>query len=154
MAETVHGTAVLAGASGILIRGASGSGKSGLAMALIERGAVLVADDRVHLAARGGRLLVSPPAAVSGAIELRGRGLVQIPHERMAVVRLVVDIVGEADFERMPEAPKLSMEISGIKLPRQPVTGDVARALQLIWAALEAVSPHCNMNLRPRKVWG
>ena len=154
MAETIHGTAVLAGANGILIRGASGAGKSGLAAALIERGAKLIADDRVHVAARNGRLLVSAPAAIAGQMEMRGRGVIQLPHERSAVVCLVTDIVAADAFERMPEPSKTATEISGITLPRQIVTGDLQKAVMLVCAALEALSPHRNINLRPEKLWG
>lgn len=154
MAETIHGTAVLAGASGILVRGVSGAGKSSLAAALIERGAKLIADDRVHVAARSGRLVASAPAAIAGQMEMRGRGVVQSPHERSAVVRLVVDLVPENEFERMPDAVQMSTEICGITLPRQPVTGDLQKAVMLVRAALEALSPHCNISLRPERVWG
>ena len=77
MSETVHATAVLVGADGVLIRGASGAGKSALALALIERGARLVADDRAACsppatAASSRRA----PAAIAGRIELRGRGVI------------------------------------------------------------------------------
>jgi len=154
MAETIHGTAVLAGANGILIRGASGAGKSGLAAALIERGAKLIADDRVHVAARNGRLLVSAPAAIAGQMEMRGRGVIQLPHERSAVVCLVADIVAADAFERMPEPSRMATEICGITLPRQIVTGDLQKAVMLVCAALEALSPHRNINLRPEKLWG
>ena len=154
MAETIHGTAVLAGASGILIRGASGAGKSGLAAALIERGARLIADDRAHVAAWNGRLLVSAPAAIAGQMEMRGRGIERFPHERSAVVRLLVDILPTDAFERMPEPSRMSAEISGLTLPRQIVTGDIQKAVMLVRAALEALSPHRNINLRPEKLWG
>ena len=154
MAETIHGTAVLAGANGVLVRGASGAGKSGLAAALIERGARLIADDGVHVAARNGRLLVSAPGAIAGQMEMRGRGIERFPHERSAVIRLVVDIVPADAFERMPEPSQMSAEISGISLPRQIVTGDVQKAVMLVGTALEALSPHRNINLRPEKLWG
>jgi serine kinase of HPr protein (carbohydrate metabolism regulator) len=154
VAETIHGTAVLAGADGVLVRGASGAGKSSLAAAMIERGARLIADDRVHVAARSGRLLASAPAATAGQMEMRGRGVVSVPHEQSAVVRLVVDIVGEGEFERMPEASAMSTEICGITLPRQAVTGDLQKAVMLVCTALEALSSHRNITLRPERLWG
>lgn len=154
MAETIHATAVLAGRNGILIRGASGSGKSSLAAALIERGAALVADDRLHIAARNGRLIASAPAAIAGQMEMRGRGIVRVPHERSAVVRLVVDMVPDGELERMPEAGQTSTEVSGISLPWQAVTGDLQKAVMLVRAALEALSQDRDMSLRPERVWG
>lgn len=74
----IHATAIAIGEAGILIRGASGSGKSVLALALIAlaaqggRFARLVADDRVELAARGGRLVARPVAPLEGIVERRG----------------------------------------------------------------------------------
>jgi serine kinase of HPr protein (carbohydrate metabolism regulator) len=154
MAETIHATAVLAGANGLLIRGPSGSGKSSLALALIERGARLVADDRVHVAACDGRLVAAAPARISGRLELRGRGLIDVPRERHCVLRLVVDIVSGDALERMPEDDQFTAMLLGIALPRQPVPAAPERALTLVGAALDALSPGGNMGLRSERVWG
>src|ERR1700691_4997428 len=96
---TVHASAVLVGARAVLIRGPSGSGKSRLALELIESArsgsllfARLVGDDRVYLQAAGGRLLVRPADALAGLIEVRGVGILRLPHEPSAVVGLVVDL--------------------------------------------------------------
>ena len=153
MSEPIHATAVLAGAHGILIRGPSGAGKSALALAMTERGATLVADDRVFLSAVNGRLLATAPAATSGMVELRGRGIVRREHERNVVVSLVVDIVGAESVERMAEESELATEILGIGIPRQPVSAGSEGAVKLIEAALAALSSRRNMNLRPASLW-
>jgi HPr kinase/phosphorylase len=154
MAESVHATAVLAGVHGILIRGAPGSDKSQLALALIGRGGRLVADDRVHLAARNGRLLAIAPAAVHGLVELRGRGPVAVPHERSCVIALIADIVTEEALERLPEAAEMTAVLHGVALPRQPVPNAPDHALALIDAALEAFVRGGDMGLRSARVWG
>jgi serine kinase of HPr protein (carbohydrate metabolism regulator) len=154
MSETVHGTAVLAGAHGVLIRGDSGAGKSALAAELIAGGARLVADDRVHISAVHGRIVAAAPAAVAGRIELRGRGLVPVPYERSAVIRLVVDFLGAEALERLPEDAQLICELLGVALPCQPVPAVPGRALILVEAALRALLPQCNMGLRSPQVWG
>jgi serine kinase of HPr protein (carbohydrate metabolism regulator) len=125
VAATVHASAVLAGARAVLIRGPSGAGKSRLALELIAaaraghlRFARLVSDDRVHLESAGGRLLVRPADALAGMVELRGAGILRLPHEACAVVGLVVDLAA-ADAERLPE--KSQIEIEGIDLPRLAV---------------------------------
>ena len=64
---------------GLLIEGPSGSGKSSLALALIDRGAHLVGDDGVTLESRGGRLWAAPPPNIAGLIEIRNVGLVEMP---------------------------------------------------------------------------
>lgn len=63
---------------GILISGPSGSGKSSLALELIDRGARLIGDDGVVVSARAGRLHASPPAETEGLIEIRNVGIVEI----------------------------------------------------------------------------
>jgi len=119
---TVHASAVLAGARAVLIRGAAGTGKSRLALAIIEaaqtgllRYARLVGDDRVHLEPCHGRLVVRPAAALAGLIEVRGLGIRRLDHEARAVVGLVVELSAE-DAERLPMAGETM--ISGITLPR------------------------------------
>jgi serine kinase of HPr protein (carbohydrate metabolism regulator) len=153
MSETVHGTAVLAGTHGVLIRGASGSGKSMLAFALMERGARLIADDRVHLSACHGRIVASAVAPIAGFFELRGRGIVAVPHERSGVIGLVVDIVSDEALERMPEDDQMMTALLGVALPRQPVPAALERAMMLVEAALGALLPQCNTGLRTARVW-
>ena len=136
---TVHASAVLVGARAVLIRGPSAAGKSRLAWELIEAGrggalafARLVGDDRVHLQAAGGRLLVRPNDAIAGLIELRGVGILRRDHEPCAVVGLVVDL-GAADAERLPERGETVVE--GIAIPRLAVAPAVA-ALPLVMAVV------------------
>ena len=130
--KTVHASAVLIGARAVLIRGPSGSGKSQLALGLIEaaRGgalafARLVADDRVHLETANGRLLARPAAALAGLIEVRGIGLMRRAYEPCAVVGLVVDLAA-ADALRLPQATQRKVEIDGINLPRLAVASGEA----------------------------
>ena len=112
MSETVHATAVLVGADGVLIRGESGAGKSALALALIERGGRLIADDRITLSLCHDRIVASAAQATFGMIELRGRGVISVAHERAGVIRLIADIVDEEGLERMPEQHQLSATIA------------------------------------------
>jgi HPr kinase/phosphorylase len=120
----VHGTGLVLGDTGVMIRGPSGSGKSLLALQLIDawsdRGltALLVADDRLDLEVVDGALVMAAPAAIAGLIELRGRGIVSRPFVARARLDLVVDLVDA--LERMPEESALSAGILGIRLPRCP----------------------------------
>ncbi|MHA1114324.1 MAG: HPr kinase/phosphorylase, partial [Alphaproteobacteria bacterium] len=84
----VHATCVSLWGAGILLRGPSGSGKSDLALRLIDGGAVLVADDQVSLELRDGGLFASPPAATAGKLEVRGVGIVTVPFDEEAPMRL------------------------------------------------------------------
>ena len=125
--QTVHASAVLVGSRAVLIRGSAGSGKSRLALALIDAGqagtlrfARLVADDRAELQASHGRLLARPPPALEGMIEVRGLGIRRVAFEPVAVIGLVVDL-GAADARRMPDDAACETEVQGVRLPRIPL---------------------------------
>jgi serine kinase of HPr protein (carbohydrate metabolism regulator) len=129
----------------VLIRGPSGSGKSRLALALMEAArssllpfARLVGDDRVHLEAQHGRLLVRPHSSLAGLIEVRGFGIRRVPYEPVAVVGLVVDLA-DPDAQRMPAEDASWTEIAGVRLPRLAVASD-AEARTLVLASLAAGS--------------
>jgi hypothetical protein len=83
-------TCVAIGGRALLIEGAPGSGKSSLALALIDRGAVLIGDDSVLLDAGAGRLLARPHPATRGLIEVRNLGLLPFPVQEQAPVALVL----------------------------------------------------------------
>jgi serine kinase of HPr protein (carbohydrate metabolism regulator) len=140
---TIHASAVLVGTRAVLIRGPSASGKSRLALELLEAGRIgavlfarLVADDRVHLETAGGRLLARPAAALAGLIEVRGVGLLRLAHEPSAVVGSVVDLAA-ADAVRLPEPDKRTADIDGILIPRLAVAPDAA-ALPLVLAFINS----------------
>ena len=138
---TVHASCVLVGRSAVLIRGTPGSGKSRLALALIDalpRKARLVADDRVHLFAANGRLLAAAPDAIKGKLEIRGLGVRTVDYEPLALVTLVVDL-GALDAARMPEDSARSIEIAGVKLSRLPVAAGEA-ALPSVLAAINELT--------------
>lgn len=109
----IHATAVAIGGRAVLLTGASGAGKSDLALRLIDRGAVLVADDQVELNARGGRLLASSPTTIAGQIEVRGVGIVAMPFDADVPVALVIDL--DSRPERLPEPG--ARTLAGIAVP-------------------------------------
>jgi serine kinase of HPr protein (carbohydrate metabolism regulator) len=125
--STIHASAALVGPKAVLIRGPAGAGKSRLAWDLLEAArqgvlpfARLVGDDRVHIEAHAGRLLVRPAPTLVGLLEIRGLGIRRLPHEPVAVVGLVVDLA-VADAARLPEPVALETGLAGIALPRLPV---------------------------------
>ena len=76
-------------ARGLLIEGPPGSGKSSLALALIDRGATLVGDDGVLLEMRGDRLWALPPPAIEGLLEIRNVGIAKLAAEGAPVALLL-----------------------------------------------------------------
>jgi HPr kinase/phosphorylase len=124
---TIHASAVLVGARAILIRGPAGSGKSRLALNLIQAAwsgrlvfARLVADDRVHVQAAHHRLIARPPAALAGLLEVRGLGIQQLPYEPMAVVSWVVDLDVAVPM-RMPDSASAQAVVAGVRIRRLAV---------------------------------
>jgi HPr kinase/phosphorylase len=121
-AATLHASCVVVGEAGLVIRGASGSGKSSLARQIMragERGGLfarLVCDDRVRVEACHGRVVASPVAAIAGCIEVRGIGLVTVPFEGAAIVRWVVDLTEEPP--RLPETAEGTVPLCGVAVPR------------------------------------
>jgi HPr kinase/phosphorylase len=99
----LHATCVSHGGKGVLLFGESGSGKSDLALRLIDEGAVLVGDDQVQVRRQNGALLASPSERIHGMIEARGIGILHLPHEKDAVVRLAVRLAGREEVERLPQ---------------------------------------------------
>jgi serine kinase of HPr protein (carbohydrate metabolism regulator) len=141
----MHASAVLVGSHAVLIRGPSGAGKSKLALELLQAAqsgllpfARLVADDRAHVGASHGRLLVRPPEALAGLLEVRGLGIRRVEAEAIAVVGLVVDLAAPG-AERLPEKDATETVIEGVRLPRLGVAAGHA-PLPLVLALLQTVA--------------
>lgn len=113
MTPTIHATAVAIRSRAVLLVGPSGSGKSDLALRLIDRGATLVADDRVVVTRAGDRLLAGPPPTLAGRIEVRGVGIVDLPWVGGVRIVLVADLALPPD--RLPEAA--TREVGGVRVP-------------------------------------
>ena len=112
--ETLHASCVAIGGRAVLIEGRSGSGKSDLALRLIDRGAFLVSDDQVIVRRDGARVLATPPDTIAGKLEIRGLGIVSLPAERDVPVGMIVTLV-ESEVERMPE--DMMRDVTGVELP-------------------------------------
>jgi serine kinase of HPr protein (carbohydrate metabolism regulator) len=143
---TIHASAVVVGARALLIRGPSGAGKSELAVALLDAHAAgllpfgrLVADDRVVVEALHGRLVLRPPEALKGLVEIRGLGIRRLPFEPVAVAGLVVDLHA-GDAERLPQREAETVEIAGIRLARLAVAPGT-EACPLVLARLRHTVP-------------
>lgn len=143
--KNVHGTGLLLGSTGVLLRGPSGAGKSVLALSLLDRWegrglpAFLVSDDRVELVQTGRELSMRAPDTLAGLIELRGRGIVKRPHKSLVTLHLVIDLV--PDFVRMLEEDAMVTEISGARVARAPVpAADVASLGHQMLLVIEAMA--------------
>ncbi|MXO51242.1 serine kinase [Erythrobacter gaetbuli] len=124
-------TCVAVRGRGIVIEGVPGSGKSELALALIDRGAVLVGDDGITVEVSGGQAIASPPPNTAGKLEVRGVGIIDLP-TTSAPIALVLRVVEEAP--RYPLEIGTS-QIAGVAVPCLPFTaGDAIQALRAEYA--------------------
>ena len=131
----MQASAVSIDGAALLIEGPPGSGKSSLALALIDRGAGLIGDDAVTLTAESGRLLASPPPNIAGLIEVRGIGLVRLPLAHPSPVSLILTLGGPQTPARLPELPLPARMIAGVAVPVLAFDpGPIAPALRAEWA--------------------
>ena len=111
----MHATAVAIDGRGVLLRGPSGSGKSDLALLLIDAGGRLVADDQSELFRRGDALYARAPAAIAGLIEVRGIGLLRLETLAEAPIALLADLVAAEQIERIPA--RREERVLGVAVP-------------------------------------
>ena len=100
--------------AGVLLRGPSGSGKSDLAVRLIDQGARLVADDQTELCVELNTVSLRAPARLAGQLEVRGLGLLSVPTVERARLLLVVELVPAVEVDRLP--PPQSATLAGVSV--------------------------------------
>jgi len=114
MTATLHASCVAIAGRGVLLTGASGAGKSDLALRLIDRGAVLVGDDGLVIEARDGRLHARPGPNIEGQMEVRGLGILAFP---WVEAPLALAITLDQPVPRMPDELLPVRVIEGLTLP-------------------------------------
>ena len=145
----LHATAVAIDGRAVLLSGPSGSGKSDLALRLIDAGARLVADDQSELRREGDLLLARAPATIAGLFEVRGLGILRLDALAEAPVGLVADLMAAERIDRLP--PRRAEMILGVAVPLigiAPFEASAAAKLRLALRAL-AVSRHENESRFP-----
>lgn len=117
----IHGTCVALHDKAALLKGAPGTGKSDLALRFVSSfsgdGAALVADDQVRIWRQGDRLAAGPPETLAGLLEVRGLGIVEMPHVTGASLCLIVTFLPDDPIPRLPRDPLPREEILGHSLP-------------------------------------
>lgn len=120
----------------MLLRGKPGSGKSDLALRLIDEGWDLVADDYTQLEDDDGVLRAQAPAAIQGLLEVRGVGIVRLDSAALAQVVAVFDLSPLSDIDRLPEPATTTL--LGLDVPLYALHGLDASAPAKVRMALKA----------------
>lgn len=132
--ENLHCSTVALDGRAVLISGPSGSGKSDLALRLLDRGFTLVSDDRTIVRRSGNQLLASAPATIKGKLEIRGVGIVDMENVSDVPVALVVELT--SDIQRLPDDSRERL-IMGIGVPLINVDAMTASAPSKVAVALD-----------------
>ena len=132
--ETVHASTVAIEGRAVLISGPSGSGKSDLALRLLDRGFTLVSDDQTHVRREGERLIAAPPPNIAGKLEIRGIGIVDMDNLTDIPVALLVELT--SDIQRMPDDSR-ERPILGVPLPLIGIDAMAASAPSKVAVALD-----------------
>jgi HPr kinase/phosphorylase len=140
----LHGTCVSVNGEGVLILGEPGTGKSDLALRLIDEPghgisggrmrSELVSDDQVIITRDQDRLFASSPPAIHGKLEIRGLGIVALATQPSVPLVLVAKLQAHSDIERLPDHG--TYDILGLTLPLVEIDGTTASAPARLRAAL------------------
>ena len=132
--ENLHASTVASAGRAVLISGPSGSGKSDLALRLLDRGFTLVSDDRTIIRKEGERLIASAPETIKGKLEVRGVGIVDVETVADVPIALVVELT--CDIQRMPDDSRERL-ILGAGIPLVNVDAMTASAPSKVAMALD-----------------
>jgi serine kinase of HPr protein (carbohydrate metabolism regulator) len=132
--ETLHASTVALDGRAVVISGPSGSGKSDLALRLIDRGFTLVSDDQTIIRKDGGRLLASAPPTIHGRMEIRGIGIVEMETVGDVPVALFVELT--SDIQRIPDDGRDRLVLDR-KIPLISVDAMTASAAAKVVVALD-----------------
>ncbi|MHA1563923.1 MAG: HPr kinase/phosphorylase [Alphaproteobacteria bacterium] len=136
----IHATSVYLDGHGVLLRGPSGSGKSDLALRLIDAGARLIADDYTALRRAGETVIISAPPQIAGRLEVRGLGIVTLAAIAAARLSLIVDLQSPAEISRLP-TPR-HVDLCGLSFPALALAPFEASAPAKLRLAVASLSGH------------
>ncbi|MEG0329361.1 MAG: HPr(Ser) kinase/phosphatase [Longicatena sp.] len=140
--QSIHGGLLSIYGKGVMIRGESGMGKSEIALELIKRGHLLVADDRVDCYRIHNKIIGKAPELLKEMLEIRGIGIINV--SRMFGVNSVLPKTEidfqvnlemwkpDQDYDRVGIEDKKHENILGIDIPKIVVPVREGRSMAVI----------------------
>jgi serine kinase of HPr protein (carbohydrate metabolism regulator) len=132
--ESFHASSVAIDGRAVLITGPSGSGKSDLALRLLDRGFVLVSDDQTIVRRDGEQLIASAPPQIAGKLEVRGIGIIDVDNAGNVPVALIVELM--SDMQRLPDDGR-ERPLLGVPVPLVTIDAMTASAASKVALALD-----------------
>lgn len=132
--ETIHASTVAVDGRAVLLTGPSGSGKSDLALRMLDRGFSLVSDDQTIVRRDSDRLIATAPATIAGKLEIRGVGIFELDHVSDLPVALLVELTSE--IRRLPDDSR-ERPVLGVPLPLISIDASTASASSKVALALD-----------------
>jgi serine kinase of HPr protein (carbohydrate metabolism regulator) len=132
--ESFHASSVATDGRAVLITGPSGSGKSDLALRLLDRGFVLVSDDQTIVRRDGEQLIASAPPQIAGKLEVRGIGIIDVDNAGDVRVALIVELM--SDMQRLPDDGR-ERPLLGVPVPLVTIDAMTASAASKVALALD-----------------
>ncbi len=132
--ETIHASCVALDGRAILISGPSGSGKSDLALRLIDRGFTLVSDDQTIVRRTDAKLIASAPPTIAGKLEIRGVGIVDMDIVSDMPIAMFVELT--SDIQRLPDDSR-ERRVLDVQIPLISVDAMTASAASKVALALD-----------------
>ena len=134
--KKMHSSSVVIDDNGVLILGDSGSGKSDLALRLIDNGATLISDDISICRKNSNNIYLYCPPEIKGLLEVREIGIITVPFVERIKLRLVVNLKSNNN-ERFPKDS--CFRILGIKIPIINIEGKNSSAVAKIKVKLNEI---------------
>lgn len=126
--ESVHGVLMNIFGVGVLIRAKSGMGKSEIAMELIKKGHILIADDCVNLARIHNKIIGECPELLKDMLEIRGLGIINVAQMFGATasaprcyLNLVIELEqwdSNKEYDRLGIGPEMHETLFGVDIPK------------------------------------
>ena len=114
VSKRIHGSSVALEDNGVLIIGNSGSGKSDLALRLIDSGGTLISDDQTLCLKKQNEIFLFSIAAIYGLLEIRNMGIIKVPYVENVKMKIIVSLV-QKKTERL--YPKNKKRLLGLNFP-------------------------------------